>query len=453
MAEAVDMIIRARFIIKSFDSYPIENGAIAIKGNVIVDVDRDDKIFSRYKSDIVVNRDNHILLPGFLDCHTHTQQILLRSSISDYLLQLPPIWTEYLIPFEKRLSRELAYISSLLSVASMARYGTIYFIEAGAPYPDDLIKAINDVGIRGVVTYATYDRYKDEVYDYREILHRVDDMVRSYMNMDRVRVWGSIREIMMVSRELLEGVRDICKKYGIGLTMHLDEYQGEVDYALSVYGVRPLEVLDRMGLTDIKPFVISHGVYMNDDEIDIVRSKNLYICWCPTVDSILMGPHWLGIRGRDIYFGVGSDGGAFTSLDLLHEVKIARALSKALRVSLTYDKIGLDSKKLLRALTGYTEYIFGDKVGRIDKGYKADFVSINLRRLSTIPFYNPIESIVTFSEGIDIHDVIVNGEFIVKEGKLTKISEEKIIEKILTILPELTNILNEMKRSMEMDQH
>jgi len=452
MAEPVDMIIKTRFLIKSFDSQPMENIAIAINRDRIIDVDKVDKILNRYRADIVIDRNHHVLLPGFLDCHTHTQQILLRSSISDYLLQLPPIWVEYLIPFEKRLSKDLAYISSLLSVASMARNGTIYFIEAGAPYPEELIRAINDIGIKGIVTYATYDIYKDEVYDSREILYRFENMIRNYRDMDRIRVWGSIRQIMMISKELLEGVRDICKKYGVGLTMHLDEYQGEVDFTLSRYGLRPLEIVDKMGLTDIKPFVIAHGVYMSEREVSIAESRGIHICWCPTVDSILMGFHWLGIRSNNIKFGIGSDGGAFTSLDLLHEIKIARSLSKALSITLTYDKIGLDSKKLLRALTGYTEEIFNDNVGRIDKGYKADFITIDLKRFSTIPFYDPIETIIAFSEGIDIYDVIVNGEFIVREGRLIRIDEKELIEKIITILPELSELLNEIKKNISIEK-
>lgn len=74
-------------------------------------------------------------MPGLIDAHTHTQQVLLRSFINDERLALPPIWTKLLIPFEDLLTDELAYLSSLVSVAAMAKNGVTLFIEAGAPSP------------------------------------------------------------------------------------------------------------------------------------------------------------------------------------------------------------------------------------------------------------------------------------------------------------------------------
>ncbi|WP_054855213.1 amidohydrolase family protein [Vulcanisaeta sp. JCM 16161] len=149
---------------------------------------------------------------------------------------------------------------------------------------------------------------------------------------------------------------------GLGITYHLGEYQGEVDHTLAKYGARPLEVFDRLGLTLIRPTVIAHAVYLSSRERAIVRDRGLGIAWCPTVDSLIMGQHWLPMF-NDTLFGFGSDGGAFTGLDLLHEVKVARAVGKALTVSMTYDKSSFNSITMLRALTGWGGLLVGDSVG------------------------------------------------------------------------------------------
>ena len=449
VVDVVDLVIKCKYLITLSRPNVVTDGAVAIRDGRVVGVGRADDVLKEFRGEEVLERRHHVLLPGFLDGHTHTQQVLLRTSISDYVLQLPPIWTKYLIPFERRLGSELAYISSLLSVAAMAKNGTTYFIEACAPYPEELVKAVNEVGIKGVVTYATYDIFEGEPLNTSEILRRTEELVRRGRE-GRVRFWCSIREVMMASKELLEGIRGLCRRYGVGITYHLGEYQGEVDYVLSKYGVRPLELLDLLGITDIRPSVIAHAIYFSEREVGIIRRKGLSICWCPTVDSILMGPHWLGIRGDGVRFCLGSDGGAFTTLDLLHEVKVARAVSKALAVSLNYDKVStLDSLKLLKALTGFNGEVIGEKVGVIKEGYSADLVIMDLSKLNTVPTYDPVEAVITLLESSEVTDVLVDGEFVVRDGKLVKIDESIIKEKVLDALPKLEGIISELKRELK----
>ncbi len=450
MVEVVDLVIKCRYLITMDQRRPvITNAAVAINDGKVVGVGTIDEVTKVFKGEEVIERMNHVVLPGFLDGHTHTQQLLLRSSINDYVLQLPPIWTKYLVPFERLLGSELAYLSSLTTVATLAKNGVTYFIEACAPYPNELVRAVNEVGIKAVVTYATYDLLEGTELSTEEVLRRSEDLVRRRRE-GRVRFWCSIREVMMASKELIEGVRELCRRYGVGITYHLGEYQGEVDYTLSKYGLRPLEFLDSLGITDIKPSVIAHAIYFSEREVGIVRSKDLSVCWCPTVDSLLMGPHWLGVRGGGVKFCLGSDGGAFTTLDLLHEAKVARVVSKALSVMLNYDKVSsIDSWKLLKALTGWGGDVVGEELGIIREGYSADLTVINLSNLRTQPTYDPIESVVGFSEGTEVSDVLVDGEFIVRGGNLVKVDEGRLRKELSRALPKLKELINELRKGLK----
>ena len=263
-----------------------------------MDVGPTDYVESRYRGEEVVDRGrNSIAIPGLVDCHTHTQQLLLRSAIEGELLALPPIWTKLLVPFESRLSRDLAYISSLASAASMVRNGTTFFIEAGAPYPDAVAQAAEEVGVKAAVTPSFFNvvngRAAEEPSSVREKLLAVRRLRGRFSG-----PWCSVCQVMMVVPELLEEVAEVCRDDAFsGLTMHLAEYQVEVDYTLTLAGVRPLEFVEQLGLLDIgKPVVLAHGVYLSPDEArTIARRGNVSVCWCPTVDSWLMGLHWLGL--------------------------------------------------------------------------------------------------------------------------------------------------------------
>ena len=366
--ESVDLIIRAKYVITMGDPLVIEDGAVAIKDGVIVSVDRADRVMSNFKAEEIIERGKHILMPGLIDAHTHTQQVFLRSFVNDRRLSLPQIWTKLLIPFEDLLTDDLAYLSSLVSIVGMVKNGITTFIETGAPKPLELIRAVNEVGIRGIITPSTFDIGENKLLDTKEVIRRVEDLL-PHVN-DRVRVWCSIRQIMMASLELLMGVSDFCLRHGLGITYHMGEYQGEIDYSFMKYGKRPLEVFDELGLTGIKPTVIAHGVYLSIKERGIIKERGLGIAWCPTVDSIYMGPHWLPLFG-DYMFGIGSDGGGFTDLDLFHEARVARAVGKALTIGINYDKSSFNTITLMRALTGWGGRLINDNVGVMRPGYRA----------------------------------------------------------------------------------
>ena len=442
--EEVDKIIVGRYIV-TLDEFNrvIPNGAVAIRDGVIVDVGEHEEIMRKYKAGEIIEKKHHVVIPGLIDCHTHTQQYLLRSAINDKMLQLPPIWTRVLVPFERTMGDDLARLSSQASIVNMLKNGITYFIEAGAPYPETLAQEVIKSRIKGVVTYATYNIADGKVAESSEVLKKVIDLYEGFSS--KVRVWMSIRQVMMATEDLIESIIEMSKKYKVGLTLHLGEYQGEADYTLAKYGKRPLEYMLNKGINSIKPVVIAHGVFFSPSEIELVKKHELGVCWCPTVDAWLMGLHWAGFTNIEgVKLGIGSDGGAWNRIDLLHEVKVAKALGKAVANATSYFKSGLDSTTLLNMATGSRGSIVGEKVGRIERGYAADFVVLNYKSTRTLPIHNPIDLVVNYLEGDNVADVFIDGEPVVENGVVTTLNEDKIAEELLNRGDEIRNIVSEL---------
>jgi 5-methylthioadenosine/S-adenosylhomocysteine deaminase len=137
----------------------------------------------------------------------------------------------------------------------------------------------------------------------------------------------------------------------------------------------------------------------------------------------------------DYVFGIGSDGGAFTDLDLLHEARVARAIGKALTVSLNYEKTSLNSVILLKALTGWGGSLIGDLVGAVRLGYKADLIILRLDDPRVVPTYDPVEVVVTALSGREVNDVIIGGKFIIKDGYFVEFSEDELLNKVYDVIP------------------
>lgn len=450
--EKVDVIVCGKYVVTLDQANRvIPRGAVVVRDGIIIDVGGEGDIRGRYEAEEVIERRDHVVVPGFVDCHTHTQQYLLRSAISDEMLQLPPVWTKVLVPFERIMGEGLARLSSRASIINMLKNGVTYFVEAGAPYPEVLAEEVLASGIKGVVTYATYDIAEEKVAEPEEVLRKVEKLHSEYGDRGaNLRVWASLRQVMMVSEELMEEVLKFSREHGLGLTLHLGEYQGEVDYTLAKYGLRPLEYLIKRGIRGIKPVIIAHGVYFSPMEVRILKEYGLGLCWCPSVDSWLMGIHWVGLTDiENLKLGVGSDGGAWGRIDLLHEAKIAKALSKAASTSITYFKAGLDSNTLLKTLSGSTGSLVGEKIGRLEKGYAADIVVLNTKSIRNLPIHSPVDALINYLEGDDVTDVIVGGKLVVENGKIKTLNEEKVLEELLDREEEIKEKFVELAKQLK----
>ncbi|MEM4914212.1 MAG: amidohydrolase family protein [Desulfurococcaceae archaeon] len=140
----------------------------------------------------------------------------------------------------------------------------------------------------------------------------------------------------------------------------------------------------------VKLVIIAHGAYFSPREVRILRDYGFGLCWCPSVDSWLMGMHWIGLTDVEgLKLGIGSDGGAWSRADLLYEVKVAKALGKAMSVSVTYFKAGLDSNTLLKMLTGSAGSLVGERIGRLEKGFAADIVVLDTAEIRNPSYTTP----------------------------------------------------------------
>ncbi|MGC8983585.1 MAG: amidohydrolase family protein [Desulfurococcaceae archaeon] len=128
-----------------------------------------------------------------------------------------------------------------------------------------------------MVTYAMCDVVEGErVAEPRDVLSRLERPIRERGgHSPNLRIWASLRQVMMVSDELMESVLELARRHGLGLILHLGEQQGEVDFTLTREGIRPLEYVIRRGLDGIKPVVIAHGVYFSPSEVRLLRDKKL----------------------------------------------------------------------------------------------------------------------------------------------------------------------------------
>lgn len=426
-------------------------GSIAIKNGEIKEVNSHKEVNSKYESIEELNAKGKIVMPGLIDGHAHNAQIMLRGSFSDKLLSLPPIWLNYLIPYESFLDPRDIEKCSLLTQLGMIKSGITSFVEAGGPCPREIAKVTIKSGLRGVISKSTIDVNSDT-----PMYQGTDDIVKEYEDLlkewngragNRVKVWISMRQVMLNSIDLYNELYGLADKYKTQITMHLAESRTEVSYCLEKFGKRPVEFMYDNNLLNEK-VLASHMIFINDKEVIMLRKSNANIVWCPMVDAYVMGPSRVNeMREMGINIIFGSDGGAWNNLDLFEQGRQGRVSVKMLTNSLYHDKTGLDYKYTFKMLTSNGEKVLNERIGKIEEGYKADLIILDPKQ-NLVPMNDPIYTVVNMANSSNVDSMIVDGKLIMENKEVKTLDEDKILNESRGLEIKLKDKINDLKRNL-----
>ena len=206
---------------------------------------------------------------------------------------------------------------------------------------------------------------------------------------------------------------------------HLAESRGEVAFVEEHYGCRPAEWFRRHDLLGDR-FYYAHCIHLNDEEVQLMADTNTGISTCPISNMYLSSgscriPDLL--RAGVKRFGIGVDGAASSnSASMMEEIRVSYLLN---RLSWGDDSIGCEDILYL-ATAGGAAALGRNDIGHLAPGMAADFTLMNWNQLQYAGGCNdPVDCIVLSGDARMIETVVVNGETVVKNGRLTKVNEEE----------------------------
>ncbi|SHJ89622.1 amidohydrolase [Tepidibacter formicigenes] len=420
-----------KILIKNIDIIRCKE-EVKVEKNVFVGIENDKIKFisknflSDFKADYEIDGKNKLLMPGFINSHTHLPMSLLRSVGSDTSLM---DWLyNHIFPKERTLTKNHIYLGSLLTLAEMIKCGTtgindMYFM-AG-----EVAKAAYDSGIRASIgVNIVGDEFKDNMK------LEIKDIYERYNNIDNGRININLAPHAMYtcSKELLKGVLSYAKKLNVSIHTHIAETQDEYNYSMEKFGVSPVKYFDDLGYFDLK-VMAAHCVHLNDEDIDIMVRKKVICSHNPTSNLKLASgispiPKLLK---KGAIVTIGTDGCASNNnVNIIEEMHIASLIHKGYNLDPTLVK----SSQVLKMATTSGKYIFGiNNMGDIKEGYKADLTIIDLNKPHLYPNNDTISNIVYSAQGSDVDTVIVDGKILMEKRELKTIDLEKVyyeIEKI-----------------------
>ncbi len=409
---------------------------ILIKNDKITEISNE---ISFENADKIINAEGKILLPGLINTHTHLSMTLFRGLADD--LSLDEWLNDNIWPVEANLNGDYCYIGALLGAIELIKSGTTTFLDMYF-YMEDVARAVEESGLRAVLSYGMID-FDDEEKRKAEIEESLKLIQKCNNTADgRIKVFFGPHSPYTASEELLKQVRFLADENNIGIHIHVSETQKEVEDVKSQKGLRPFEYLDSIGF--LGPDVVcAHSVWLNDNEISIIREKNVKISHNPCSNMKLAS----GIApvskllDNNICVAIGTDGASSNNnLDLIEELKTASLLQKV--STLNPKVLTSDDALAMGTINGATALGLDNEIGTIEVGKKADIILIDTNNANMVPDSSNLSSNIIYSaNGSNVDTTICNGQILMENRKLTILNEEEIYEKARKAIIELKNAI------------
>jgi guanine deaminase len=227
--------------------------------------------------------------------------------------------------------------------------------------------------------------------------------------------------------EFMLGCRDLAREYGTGMHTHVAESKVQAVVGLRKYGKSLAAHMDDLGM--IGPsFTAAHGIWLDDDDMKRLGARGASVAHNPGA-NMRLGSGIADMRRlleSGVNVGIGTDGANCSdNLNMYEAMRFASAASKARgpdweRWITTREVVEAATSGSARALG------FGDKLGRLAPGYKADIVFLDLECINWIPLNDPVNALVHCEDGSAVQSVMVGGKFVVENRRLVNVDLAKL---------------------------
>ncbi|MBI2881366.1 MAG: amidohydrolase [Candidatus Tectomicrobia bacterium] len=420
----------------------IRDGAVAIEGNTIRAVGKTAEVeASCGKAGRVIDATNRVVCPGFVDAHLHVSNEGPKGYIPKDIAAYPWVM-DWVVPINSIMTEEDEYVLSKVVLTEALRTGTTTFFEAGTTkYPAAVAKAVEEIGIRGVVGKFTWDVPREPAVmrqTTKEALRSVEEVVKTYHGKlgGRLSAWVSILGSETQSDELLKGAKALADEMGVGVNMHQSTTEGEVEEFVRNKGKRPIEHFEDLGVLGPNLRLI-HMVDVSNREIELLAKYDVKIVNCVTtglnlgygVTAIGRFPEMLA---KGVCVALGCDGpNCSNTMDMGRAIFLAAGLYKDCRRDTSL--VSPEKAWEMGTLDAARSMLMEDQIGSLEVGKKADVILFDRTRPEWYPMLNVVSNMVFGADGKSVETVIVDGKVVVENGKLLAYDEGALFEEMEAI--------------------
>lgn len=398
-------------------------------------------------NETVVEAAGKMLLPGFIDCHSHLLQSFSKGYLDDY-----PIvdWLVRMFKFEDIMSEEDNYYAVLLGCLEGIRFGTTTINEmCGHRYLDSTIQAILDSGMRATVGISHTDIPENDVtplFTVEEGISQSRSLYQKYHNSANGRIRTSCAPAGMpaCTKEMMQALKKFTKENGLVYHTHLAEGPVETNRIRDKYGMGEAEALYSYGILD-EDTLLAHSIWLEDEELKLILQSGSSPVYCPSTNlKISDGIPKIGkMLELGINVCIGCDGEASSSnRDMILEARTGAYLQKGatlkptvMDVATTYKMMTQNGAKALKC----------NDIGTIEEGKRADFMLVDTRNDLRLTNQNTrLSNLLYAGTGDAVDTVFIDGKMLLHNKQMLSFDLPKVLEKCEELLVKIDRKIGQL---------
>lgn len=428
------MLLSAQYVVP-VSSDPIENGAILVRDDSIVDVGPTEMMRLRYPEEELKDFGMAALTPGFIDLHARIEDAVFRGLIQD----LPFVkWSSKILHLRNRITPEETYDSAFLGGLEELSSGVTTI--ADTTTTGACVNAVQNLGLRGVL-YREAGAIDKRLVNYA--IKKADgDLEKWSQSIDDERITLGIAPAptYRCHPELYrEAARYATAHNDMPLSIQLagssEEYRfvkygatAGLDAAAAEHGfmevppwlptqVTPVNYVLNWGLFEAKNVMMVYGVRVTDEDIRQLKEYDVAVAVCPSLNAQLgmgVAPVNEFLRaGMRCGLGTGAPG-SIDFLDIFAEMRMELLIQRALNTGEFIDSQTLIVMGTLRAAKVLR---MEDKIGSLEVGKLADIVAVDLSGSHQTPTTDPVAALLSSASNGDVMMTMVDGKVLYERGR------------------------------------
>jgi len=427
--EKVDLLVLGGTVLTmNAERRIIEDGAVAVKDDVIVAVGLRTSVEAKYSAAQTVNASGKLVLPGFINGHTHAPMTLLRGLKDDVTLEE---WlTKFIFPAEARnVNEEFVRWGTRLAAAEQIRGGITTFADMYY-FEDAIAEETKAAGMRGMLGETILDFPAPDNKNNAAMLEYTEKFLKRWQGDPLIHAAVAPHSIYTDSEQSLKDSAALARKYSAPILIHLAESKKELNDSREKNGTTPVQYLDKLGI--LGPDVLAaHCIWVDEADRKILAKRQVGCVHNPSNNMMLASgvAPVIEERAAGIAIGLGTDGpaGSNNDLDLMEEMDLAAKLQKITKM----DPQALGAKAVVEIATieGARALHMDKEIGSLEAGKKADLILIGLDAPNAVPMYDVYAQLAYALKGSDVETVIIGGRVVMRGRKLLTVDEPAAIAK------------------------
>src|SRR5215469_11278571 len=313
--QRADLIVEGMVVTMDSSRAIYDDGAVAVTGDTIVAVGPRAEITSKYEAGQTIDARGKLVLPGFVNGHTHVPMTLLRGLHDDVTLN---DWLyKYIFPAEaKNVNEDFVRWGTRLALAEQIRAGVTTFADMYY-FEDTVAEETKAAGMRGVLSEAFIDFPAPDNKSEVETLAYTEKFLKRWQADPLIRAAAAPHSIYTCSKTTLEDSAKLARKYRAPILIHVAEMKKELDDSLKANGASPVQYLAKIGV--LGPDVVAaHCIFVDAEDRKTLAERGVGCVHNPSSNMMIASgvapvPE---MRAAGVAVGLGTDGPAGSNNDL-----------------------------------------------------------------------------------------------------------------------------------------